>query len=160
YKFLDPYDFNDRDSGLFFGRDREIQILLSDIVANRLVVLFAETGTGKTSLINAGIRPRLEGRHYVTFLIRVRRAPAESARTEVGGHAGVRGLRGETMAEQLRGAAADLDCPVVLFFDQFEEFFITTLREDPGRARDFIEQVAELYDDSASGIHIVFSLRE
>src|SRR6266508_4599692 len=37
----------------------------------RLVVLFAKTGTGKTSLINAGVRPLLEDRGYETFLIRV-----------------------------------------------------------------------------------------
>ena len=69
YKFLDPFEPEDR--ARFFGRDREIKILLADIVTTRLVVLFARTGTGKTSLINAGVRPLLHERGYVTFFIRV-----------------------------------------------------------------------------------------
>ena len=48
YKFLDPYGFDDED--LFFGRDEEIKVLVADVVVSRLVVLFAPTGTGKTSL--------------------------------------------------------------------------------------------------------------
>src|SRR5215218_5120200 len=82
YKYLDYYDLNDRD--IFFGRESEILTLLADIVVGRLVVLFARTGTGKTSLINAGVRPRLEERDYKTFLVQVRQDPAESLRRELG----------------------------------------------------------------------------
>ena len=53
FKFLDYYDVDDEE--IFFGRKRETEILFNDITTSRLVVLFAKTGTGKTSLINAGV---------------------------------------------------------------------------------------------------------
>lgn len=58
YKFLDAYTRHDAE--IFFGRDLEIKALLSDVLLSKLTVLFARTGTGKTSLIRAGLIPRLE----------------------------------------------------------------------------------------------------
>src|SRR6476660_1150097 len=80
YKFLEYYDYTTGDQELFFGRERETQILLSDIIVRRLVVLFAKTGTGKTSLINAGVRPLLDKRGYATYFVRVSDDPIASAR--------------------------------------------------------------------------------
>ena len=130
-----------------------------DVVNNRLVVLFAETGTGKTSLINAGVRPRLEKRGYSTFFIRVHGDPAESARVELLSHGKLKKLRGETLAD-IGKRPQDLGQPIVLFFDQFEEFFQGVFREDRPKAGMFITQVAEVHDDEDSNVHIVFSLRE
>lgn len=45
---------------LFFGRDREIHDLFQLIRSNRLIVLYGKSGLGKTSLLQAGIFPRLE----------------------------------------------------------------------------------------------------
>src|SRR5215471_993964 len=53
-----PFELNDRH--LFFGREREAHELSSLILANRITVLYAASGAGKTSLINAGIRPLIE----------------------------------------------------------------------------------------------------
>src|SRR4051812_33163881 len=78
FKFLEPYGV--ADAHLFFGRDIETKVLLADIVTTRLVVLFAKTGTGKTSLINAGVRPTLHARGYRTVFIRVREDPVGDAR--------------------------------------------------------------------------------
>jgi hypothetical protein len=78
FKFLNHYEFDDRE--IFFGRERESEILLSDVIATRLVVLFARTGSGKSSLINAGVRPRLEDLDYATFYVRVEKDPIASLR--------------------------------------------------------------------------------
>lgn len=86
YKFLDPDEYGDEK--LFFGRDEEIKLLVADVVVNRLVVLFAPTGTGKTSRINAGVRPILERRGYATFYVRVSRDPVRSARAILAEQAG------------------------------------------------------------------------
>ena len=45
-----------------FGRDREVRELLSLLIARRLVLVHAVSGCGKTSLIEAGVRPCLENR--------------------------------------------------------------------------------------------------
>lgn len=162
YKFLSSYDV--KDARLFFGRERETEVLLSDILVARLVVLFAETGTGKTSLINAGVRPRLDERGYKTFLVRVLDNPTDSARAEL--RSELRScdrrikLRGRGLADQLAHLSEDLEQPIVIFFDQFEEFFISTFRDNRAQAEAFIVDIARLYDNEEAGVHIVFSLRE
>ncbi len=59
YKFLDYYDTNDSD--IFFGRKQEIHKMCSLIHTHPLVLLFGASGTGKTSLLLAGVAPRLAG---------------------------------------------------------------------------------------------------
>jgi hypothetical protein len=58
--FVGPLPFERKDADLFFGRVGEVQELVSRIVANRVVVLYAASGAGKTSLLNAGVLPLLE----------------------------------------------------------------------------------------------------
>src|SRR5690348_13720001 len=121
YKFLDSYALSDRSR--FFGRAPEINILVADIVTARLVVLFARTGTGKTSLINAGARPVLHDRGYETFYVRVEEDPIASARKTIGvEYPAIR--KSGVFADQLVDLARALERPSVLFFDQFEEFFL------------------------------------
>ena len=157
YKFLDFYGIDDQN--IFFGRDKETNILVADIVVNRLVVLFARTGTGKTSLMNAGVRPRLEARDFRTFYIRVEQDPTKAARAV---------LRRENLLEdeqetmplskQLCSVVESLNKSIVLFFDQFEEFFIQIA--DRQRRREFIKDISDVYRNAESGVHLVFSMRE
>ncbi|HZM21504.1 MAG TPA: ATP-binding protein, partial [Anaerolineales bacterium] len=58
--FVGPRPFERSEQNLFFGRDREISELLSLVTSNRVVLCYAPSGAGKTSLINAGLQPRLE----------------------------------------------------------------------------------------------------
>jgi putative ribosome biogenesis GTPase RsgA len=41
---------------IFFGREREATALTDQILANRMVVVYARSGLGKSSLLNAGRR--------------------------------------------------------------------------------------------------------
>lgn len=59
--FVGPRPFERGDFDIFFGRGREVRELLSLVVAHRVVVLYAVSGAGKTSLLNAGLVPALEG---------------------------------------------------------------------------------------------------
>lgn len=158
YKFLDSY--GTRDTARFFARALETDVLLADIIVSRLVVLFAKTGTGKTSLINAGVRPRLRERGFRTFLVRIREDPFESTRTQLNQQLTRDLPDGETLGQQLRLLAAQVKRPMVLFFDQFEEFFLYAVQSDVTRSQEFVDMVADLYEDVDSGIHIVFSMRE
>ena len=40
---------------LFFGREREIEVIAANLVASRLTVLYGPSGVGKTSLLRAGV---------------------------------------------------------------------------------------------------------
>lgn len=154
YKYLDYYDLGDKD--IFFGREPEIVTLLADILVSRLVVLFAKTGTGKTSLINAGVRPLLEERDYQTFIVQVRQDPVASVRRELGLLSPPR----ESLREELEYLSSETyKKPLVFFFDQFEEFF-TYIRANSPEGQKFISDIADIYAHRDSGVHIVFSMRE
>ncbi|MFW9997048.1 MAG: SIR2 family protein [Candidatus Odinarchaeota archaeon] len=69
YKFLNAY--TEEDSAIFFGRNQEKRKLLSKVASYRLVLLYGESGVGKTSLIRAGVLPALAARGYRPVYSRV-----------------------------------------------------------------------------------------
>lgn len=70
WKGLDSYSYSD--TAIFYGRDKESQTLLNIILNNRFTVLYGTSGVGKSSLINAGIRPKLVGGNYFVIDISMR----------------------------------------------------------------------------------------
>ena len=55
-----PFGKNDVDKKRFFGRDFEADEIVSLILGHRLVLVYAQSGAGKTSIINAKVTPMLE----------------------------------------------------------------------------------------------------
>jgi hypothetical protein len=62
--YVGPRPFGRDEKNLFFGRDRETRDLCSLVVAHPIVLLYAASGAGKSSLLNAGLIPLLEARGY------------------------------------------------------------------------------------------------
>ncbi len=58
--YVGPRPFGRADGERFFGREGPTEELFSLIVASRVVVFYGQSGTGKSSLVNAGLRPLLE----------------------------------------------------------------------------------------------------
>ena len=59
-----------------YGRDRELQDLLDLLIAERIVLLYSPSGAGKSSLIHAGLVPRLrQVGYHVLPVIRVNQEP-------------------------------------------------------------------------------------
>jgi tetratricopeptide (TPR) repeat protein len=58
YKGLLP--FTEEDQEFFAGRAKEIDLVISNLYASPLTILYGESGVGKTSLIVAGVLPELE----------------------------------------------------------------------------------------------------
>lgn len=52
--------FTKEDAPIFFGRDYETDGLVKHVAANRFVTVIGASGSGKSSLIGAGLIPRLE----------------------------------------------------------------------------------------------------
>ena len=67
YKLLDYYRFEDAD--LFFGREEETRKMVGEILSSRLLVLFSPSGSGKTSLINAGLMKPLRQKNLLPFRV-------------------------------------------------------------------------------------------
>ena len=55
----------------FFGRSEESRTLANQISANRLVLVYAKSGVGKTSLLKAGVMHRLRAEGYLPFVVRL-----------------------------------------------------------------------------------------
>jgi CHASE2 domain-containing sensor protein len=52
--------FKDSDADFFWGRDAEREIIIANLLAARLTVLYGPSGVGKTSLLRAGVVHELE----------------------------------------------------------------------------------------------------
>lgn len=63
--------YNESNSDIFFGRDEEIQQLSSDIFHNVQTVIYGPSGTGKTSLIRAGVFKIARENGYFPIYIRL-----------------------------------------------------------------------------------------
>ncbi len=59
YRYPGTKPFSTEQRDLFFGRDDDIRELISRISLEQMYVLYSKSGLGKSSLINAGIIPRI-----------------------------------------------------------------------------------------------------
>ncbi len=158
YPGLKPFDRNQ--SAVFHGRREDVQRLTNLIVRERLVVLFAKSGIGKTSMLQAGVAPLLEGQDFLPIFLRADKtdAPLSTTLGEVlskspqVGHVDATGLRPglrQTLWEQMKRLEFDLDglpATPVLVFDQFEEVF--TLGHDEASRSQFLLELADLANEA------------
>ncbi len=171
-----PFEVTDRD--VFFGRTQEANELVSLITAHAAVLLYAQSGAGKTSLVKAGLIPLLvdEEKFKVIRPMRVSENVAASQRPD--------GLRNVYMFNALSSISepgavnglADLSlldylgktCPqehthadcsaTTVIFDQFEELF-TLYPERWEDRKAFFVQISEALE-SNSRLRVLFSMRE
>jgi hypothetical protein len=143
--------FNEDARNFFFGREEEEGELMRRIRREVATLLFGESGLGKTSLLQAGLAPRLREQGLVPLLMRLSYgpdaiSPAAQLRCqfEEGIAAASPGPRplgdDETLWEYLhrrdlspRLSGAESPIPVLLI-DQFEEAFSLGLGRDGARA--------------------------
>ena len=55
YKGLNAFEDSELDALLFFGREREREIVVANLIASRLTVLYGPSGVGKSSLLRAAV---------------------------------------------------------------------------------------------------------
>lgn len=152
YRYPGPQSFTEEDEGLFFGRKRETKALYDLIMVQHLVVLFAKSGMGKTSLLQAGIVPRLRFSVFNPFIIRLndlqiplnqqvlRKIAPDLAIGVEPRQPGVDPEAPNLWTEIIRYNQEHNGIPL-LIFDQFEEIF--TLYSEEQRAV-FVRQLADV----------------
>ena len=160
-----PFESTVDDISRFFGREEEAFQIVSLVTAHPAVVVYAQSGAGKSSLINARLVPLLSQDGFDVLPPARISCAAESA--AIGSHASVyvlnalsswsvsqdrRDLAQQSMAEYLsrreRPVGADgLAAPRIVIFDQFEELF-TFAAERRSERRVFFEQVRDALDSS------------
>ena len=160
--------FTESTRGFFYGREEEVAELARRVQRKPLTVLFGQSGLGKTSILRAGLVPRLRPEGYCPVYVRIdygRDAPipAEQIKQAIfretlsSGSWTQTGVaaQGESLWEflhhrddMLRDAAGRTLTPL-LIFDQFEEIFTLAQSDDFGRARaaQFVEELADLVEN-------------
>jgi DNA-binding SARP family transcriptional activator/WD40 repeat protein len=136
YRSLAPYDVQDAD--LFVGRERLVAELASRVLKRRLVAVVGASGSGKSSLVRAGLIP----------LVRSGRLPGSGPwRTAVV----VPGADPIATLDEVSG----LDEPgsFLLVVDQFEEVFAA------GSGEAVAARLIELSADAALDVRIVIVVR-
>ncbi|RNI39758.1 ATP-binding protein [Hanamia caeni] len=69
--FIGLESYSEAQSNIFYGRDDETDQLTGLVKTNTLTIVFGKSGTGKTSLLNAGIFPILRKEFFLPFRIRL-----------------------------------------------------------------------------------------
>lgn len=160
--------FTEETRQYFFGRDEEVTELARRVQRKLLTVLFGQSGLGKTSILRAGLVPRLRGQGYCPIYVRIdysREAPepadqikaaikVNARRSGEWTQAGV-AVEGESLWEYmhhrddvLRDQSGATLIPL-LIFDQFEEIFTLAQSDEFGRARAarFVSELADLVEN-------------
>lgn len=151
------------DAALFCGRDEAITELVHLVRTSGLTVVFGHSGTGKTSLLQAGLLPRMKADRFLPIPVRLQFPPEggrqantvrrvlerELAANEIDAVALVSPQRPEgeeTLWEYFHrhefwGRKNRLVTPLILF-DQFEEIF--TVGDDDPTTAAFLTELADL----------------
>ena len=141
--------FTAEQSLLFNGRDKEIKELYQLVALHKMVVLFAKSGIGKTSLLQAGVCPLLQNEKLHPVFIRLNdtsKTPQRQVYEQLKEKEYLDDDAPNNLSlwEYLKlfwyVDAGELQTPV-LVFDQFEELF--TLYNESER-EEFVKQLADL----------------
>ena len=168
HPWLGLASFTEETRGYFHGREEEVAELARRVQRKLLTVLFGQSGLGKTSILRAGIVPRLRPEGYCPVYVRIDYSPESPPPSDQIKHAIFRAtqasgtwtqpgsaVEGESLWEflhhrddVLRDAAGKPLVPL-LIFDQFEEIFTLAQADDAGRKRaaQFIEDLADLVEN-------------
>ncbi len=153
YPGLKAFEQSDKD--IFFGRNLEALDLYAQLKANRLVVLFAKSGIGKSSLINAGLIPNLDVELFEPVKVRLQNVaekPINTLKNELADFLDEELLARRTntnletaglweffRACNFGGNWPDVKIPIIIL-DQFEEFF----EHDPDNRGQLVVELADL----------------
>jgi hypothetical protein len=172
YRYPGPQPFSEQQQHIFFGREQELNELLRLVRREQWVVLYGKSGLGKSSLLNAGLTPRLvQDDHALPIFIRFHAWTSERKDTPLSiscdllkseikqtipwferlaedDHSLWRYLKSMQLA-QAESTEAELPNFVFLVFDQFEELFTFPASEveafAKGLAEVFYSNIPERY---------------
>ena len=175
--------FEEEDAGTFFGREKEIREALDTLDQQRrfggarFMLLLGASGSGKSSLLRAGIIPRLRrdpDRWFVVRAFRPLGRPFENLAYALAGsfqEAGTpqdrKALRetigaagaGVALAELANELRLDMKRPgatVVLVVDQLEELFTLSVTDEAQR---FLDTLCDATEPNTSPLLILATLR-
>lgn len=151
--------FQEADQDRFYGREPATEALLNMISHSdfRFGVLLGQSGCGKTSLLRAGVLPRLWQDGYLPVYCRSYNDPVSAALEGCRKGSQVPIVEGESPLAYLRRATRQFGAVVVLVCDQFEEFFVS--HQSTEEREPFLSFVAACVNDESLPVKILVSMR-
>jgi WD40 repeat protein len=169
--------YTQHDAAMFFGRESEQTVLISNLRASRLTLLYAQSGAGKSSLLRAGVASRLAELAQRSFRQRgtARNIPVvfSSWRDDptvelIGAIRDAIAPFVQTVPPQasapdrleaaIEAASVATDATLLVILDQFEEYFLYLSREV--RDRPFADELAACINRPDLRVHFLISIRE
>jgi WD40 repeat protein len=153
FKGLASFQDTELDALLFFGREREREIVLANLMASRLTVLYGASGVGKTSLLRAAVATSLREVPDSAVVVFSSWAgdPARGLREAIEEAAGIEATG--SLVEVLEAVGGD----VYVILDQFEEYF---LYERNGAGPGFASELAAAIREPGLRANFLLGLRE
>ena len=163
--FLALRPFSRQDAARFYGRDADLVLIRSRLYSSKTTLLFAGSGVGKTSLIDARLTPTLESRwSIVTHRRWAARPPLEALSAAIDGPeaapepATTRSPLSLLDALERRGRAAGTPRQHLLILDQFEEVFQHW--RDSQALDEFVQALSDVVHSARLDARVLFSMRE
>jgi tetratricopeptide (TPR) repeat protein len=139
------FAFDTEDAAIYFGRDDDVRNLIQRLQANRingggrLLAVLGASGSGKSSLLRAGVLPRLRRDRRSWIIVppfrpgldpfRALIAALRAAGAKLPGRTSVSVSDLHGLADELRTVAGAHQATILLSIDQAEEIFTTTPTE-------------------------------
>ncbi len=172
--------FQEADADQFFGRDRDIDMVVAELRSRPHVTVIGPSGTGKSSLVRAGVIPALKrsGEGWDTGIVRPGREPLAAlaqvlaqldgssanhgSSAALGDHtryALLEQLRTEPgyLGARLRACAISTRRRIAVFVDQLEELY--TLGVPAADRAAFLACLVAVADDATSPLRVLVSMR-
>jgi WD40 repeat protein len=171
--YLGLASFQPMDAERFFGRERLVNDVVSRLSGQRFLAVFGASGSGKSSLLRAGLLPAIQAgklpgsQEWSTILLTPGEHPFEELAIQLGA---LQSVAPGALRVDLEAHPANLDLAVrqtlvgkpslthiLLLVDQFEEVF--TLCSDEGERTRFIEALLGAVRSPRSRARVVLGIR-
>jgi tetratricopeptide (TPR) repeat protein len=163
--------FEPEDAGHFFGRDRQVDELLLRLRDHRFLAVLGLSGSGKSSLVRAGLIPALKAGHLVSSGARWRIAlfrpgsqPMDSLAAALDGALGVQTDRAAHLCKSTNAlllntrSGREPDECLLVVVDQFEDIFRVASSHDATRFIDLLLAVEQDLSPSFR-VYVVLTMR-
>lgn len=182
---LRPFEFEDR--AFFFGRDRQIEELYQKLLANRFLAVVGSSGSGKSSLVKAGLFGNLHDRAkqelglpWITITLRPQSAPLRELAKAVADRQAIanaasamaqRSLYADRARSMLTRSSLGLvellgeidrkdSVRILIVVDQFEEIFRSGRASEEFNERDlFVKHLLAASQADDLPYHVLLTMR-
>ena len=154
FKGLAPFQDTELDAQLFCGREREREVIVANLLASRLTVLYGASGVGKTSLLRAAVTPALRRipDAGVVFYSSWAGDPRSGLGEAIDSAVGIESSG--SLTERLAAASQAVGGDVYAILDQFEEYFLYHERDE------FADELAAAIREPGLRANFLLGLRE